>query len=217
MAPKVYFGEDVTSFGFDVKVTYEEVLAWFETSDLGTRREYKRALLATAIDRGRMGWKLVPHPAVGEFWHAYWLLSEQIAPQLAMPVPKREIPADSHFIRFKPALLPANVSLWHKVGFGHVDLQFSGMGEKLAQMEQLYRSSLLPSMRIEKAAKSAVVRIRVDPVDMTVTPFPTCEASIRKGIESAVLLLDWYSKVQRPDGRAPIGSDLAAPTRTGRH
>src|SRR5687767_5985867 len=71
----------------------------------------------------------------------------QIAPQLAMPMPKSEIPADSHFIRFRPALLPDHMSLWHKVGYGHVGLQFSGMGENLAEMEKLYRSSLMPSMR----------------------------------------------------------------------
>lgn len=109
-----------------------------------------------------------------------------------MPVPKGEIPADSHFVRFRPAILAPNVSLWHKVAYGHVDLQFAGMGDKLSDMEQLYRQSLLPSMRIERAAKSAVIRVRVDPVDMTTAAFPTCEASIRKGIETAAILLDWY-------------------------
>lgn len=198
MAPEVYFGNEASAFGFDAKVTYEAALAWFEQAQLGARKDYKIAMLRGAIDRGRLGWKLVPHRGVSEFWQAYWQLCEQIAPQLSMPVPKNEIPADSHFIRFRPALLPASVSLWHKVGYGHVDLQFAGMGDRLAEMEQLYRSSLLRSMRIEKAAKSAVVRIRVDSVDMTVGAFSNSETSIRQGIEAAVLLLDWYSKVQQP-------------------
>lgn len=197
MAPEVYFGNESSAFGFDAKVTYEVALEWFEQAQLGARKDYKLAILRGAIERGRLGWKLVPHRGVSDFWRAYWQLSEQIAPQLSMPVPKGEIPADSHFIRFRSALLPASVSLWHKVAYGHVDLQFAGMGDRLAEMERFYRSSLLPSMRIEKAAKSAVIRVRVEPIDMTTAAFSRSETSVRQGIEAAVLLLEWYSKVQQ--------------------
>jgi hypothetical protein len=161
---------------------------------MGSRKEYKLALLRGAIDRGRLGWKVVPDKRVTEFWHDYWRLAEGIAPQLAMPVPKSEIPANSHFVRFRPATLSAGVSLWH--GYGYVDLQFSDMGDKLAEMERLCRAHLLPSMRIERAAKSAVIRVRVDPVDMTTADFASCEGAVRRGIETALALLKWYSNVQ---------------------
>ena len=190
-APRNYFGDEDLTFGFDASVTYEDVLAWFEQTDTGARKTYKLAILRGAIERGRFGWKLIPHPGVSNFWRAYWDLCEQLAPQLLMPIPKAEIPADSHFIVFKPAGLPADVSLLHKVAFGHVDLQFSGMGDKLTEMERLYRSSLEPSMRIEKAVKSAVIRIRVEPLYMT-TPFADAEPSIRKAIQAAEQLLGWY-------------------------
>ena len=197
MAPEVYFGDEGTAFGFDAKVTYEGALAWFKQTEIGARKDYKLAILRGAIDRARRGWKLVPHRGVSDFWRAYWELCEEIAPQLSMPVPKAEIPADSHFIAFRTSLLPAGVSLWHKVAYGHVDLQFEGMGERLSEMEQLYRSLLLPSMRIERAAKSAVIRVRVNPVDMATTSFSNAETFIRRGIEAAILLLGWYSEVQK--------------------
>ena len=200
MAPEAYFGDEPQAFGFDVKLSYESALAWFEQADVGDRKQFKLAMLQAAIERGRLGWKPTPNSAVREFWQAYWKLCERLAPQLAMPVPKSEIPAQSHFILFRPAVLPANVSLWHKVAYGHVDLQFVGMGERLAEMEQLYRPSLLPSMRIEKAAKSAVIRVRVEPVDMTTAPFSSAENSMRKGIEAAVLLAEWYSKLPQVRG-----------------
>ena len=197
MASEVYFGSEASKFGFDAKVTYEAALEWFESAELlGARKKYKLALLRGAIARGHLGWKLIPHPEVGAFWKAYGRLAEQIAPQLVMPIPKAEIPADSHFIRFRPAIFPPTVSLWHKVGYGHVDLQFAGMGDKLTDMEQLYRQFLLPIMRIERASKSAVIRIRIDPLDITTATFPTCEASIRKGIETAAVLLDWYGTLR---------------------
>ena len=196
IAPSVYFGNEIVNYKFDYKITYESVLSWFkESSKLGSRKDYKIALLSKAIERGRIGWKLVPHENVSQFWHSYWELAEKIAPQLAMPVPKSDIPAESHFIKFRPSLLPSNVSLWHKVGYGHVDLQFAEMGDKLVEMEERYRNVLLPTMRIEKAAKSAVIRMRIRPTEMTTEVFSNCEPLMQKGIEAAALLLDWFCKV----------------------
>lgn len=198
LAPQVYFAEEDNDLGFNATVAYEELLDWFAAAGhLGRRREYKLTLLRNAIDRGRAGWTLVPHPQVGEFWLAYWRVAERIAPQLAMPLPKAEIPASSNFILFRPADLPRSVSLMHKVTYGNVDLQFAGMGERLAEMEEQYRQFLLPSMRIERANKSAVIRIRVEPADMTTTAFCDCEGTMRKGIEAAVILMEWYRKVLR--------------------
>jgi len=197
VAPEIYFGNETEAFGFDAKVTYEALLSWFENAQLGDRRDYKLVVLRSAIERGRQGWKLVPHHGVGEFWRSYWRICEGMAPELSMPVPKSAIPAGSHFILFRPAILPSGISLSHKVGYGHVDLQFAGMGDRLAQMEQLYRSVLPPSMRIEKAAKSAVVRMRVEPIDIAKVTFPDAEVSVRQGINAARLLLDWYMKTHQ--------------------
>jgi hypothetical protein len=196
MAPQVYFGEEPENYGFDARITYETVLGWFSASERASpRTDYKLTLLRAAIDRGRSGWQLVPHPNVGQFWRSYWQLAEQIARQLSMPVPKSEIPAGSHFIVFRPAALPANVKLKHKVGYGHVDLEFREMGDRLAEMERLYGAALPTGARIEKAAKSAVVRTRVDAIDITRADFAANEAVVREGIETAASLLDWYTKM----------------------
>lgn len=197
MAPRIYFDDEDSAFGFDARVTYEDALIWFQQSGIGARKDYKVAILQGAIKRGRLGWKLIPHRNVCLFWQEYWKICEKIAPQLSMPVPKNEIPADSSFIRFNPSSLPAGVSLWHKVAHGHVDLQFANMGDKLIEMERLYRPLLLPPMRIEKAAKSSVIRIRVKQVDMTTAAFSSAEMSIRQGIHAASLLLDWFSRIQQ--------------------
>ena len=196
-APEAYFGEDAESYGFDAKITYETVLNWFSAVERkGPRSEYKLALLRAAIARGGSGWILVPHPRASQFWQLYWELAERTAPQLSMPAPKKGIPVGSHFIVFRPAALPPNVKLKHKIGYGHVDLEFRDMGGRMPEMERLYRDALIEGiMRIEKAAKSAVIRVCVDSVDMTHTDFASCEESIRKGIEAAALLLDWFIKI----------------------
>lgn len=198
MAPEDYFGDESESYGFDAKITYESVLSWFSAPDRKSpRTDYKLALLCVAIERGRAGWQLVPHPNVGLFWQMYWQLANKIAPQLSMPPPKKEIPVGSHFIVFRPAALPRNIKLKHKVGYGNVDLEFREMGGRLAEVDRLYRAALPSDTQIEKAAKSAVIRARVDPVDMTRADFASSEPAIRKGIETAARLLDWYIKMHQ--------------------
>jgi hypothetical protein len=111
-----------------------------------------------------------------------------------MPPRREVVPAGSHFIVFAPTTLPGNVMLKHKVGYGYVDLEFRGMGDRLAEIECLYRDNLLPGMRIEKAANSAVIRMRVDPMDITTEGAASDETRMRSGIEKAALLLDWFAK-----------------------
>ena len=193
VAPEVYFSDDDDDGGFNYQINYEQVLEWFsKATQLGDRREYKLYLLERAIDRGRHGWKLIPDEKVSAFWRSYWELVEQVAPQLSMPVPKKEIPQYSNFVHFRPPELPPSVSLVHKARYGNVDLQFSGMGDKLDEMHRLYRKHLVPPMRIEMANKSAVIRIRIEPFEMSMVEFSEAEDIVRKAIEAAITLLDWY-------------------------
>jgi hypothetical protein len=199
IAPERYFRDATDTYGFDAKVRYEDILRWFAAmAPDSPRTHYKRALLRVAITRGRSGWQPVPHPRVSQFWRSYWELATAIAPQLSMPVPKPEYPAGSHFIFFRPAALPAQIKLRHKVGYGHVDLEFRGMGHRLADMDRLYGKALPPNTHMEKAAKSVVIRARVEPVDMVHDDFATSEPMMRKGIEAAAQLLEWYLTVYQP-------------------
>jgi FKBP-type peptidyl-prolyl cis-trans isomerase 2 len=73
------------------------------------------------------------------------------------------------------------------------------MGDRLSEMERLYGADLPPGARIERAAKSAVIRARVEPIDMTQVAFDSCEVAVGKSIEVAVSLLDWYTKKHRSE------------------
>jgi len=140
MAPQIYFGDEDENYGFDAKISYEAVLRWFSAGERKEpRTEYKLKLLQGAIKRGRSGWQLVPHAEVSRFWQSYWQLAMALAPQLSMPRPKQSIPAGSHFIVFRPAALPPNVTLKHKVAYGHVDLEFQNMGDRLAELYHSYQ------------------------------------------------------------------------------
>ncbi|HWO89883.1 MAG TPA: PD-(D/E)XK nuclease family protein [Gemmatimonadales bacterium] len=200
IAPNEYFPDDSDTLGFDRRISYEALLRWFDSaSQLGPRGRYKQVLLQHALDRGRRGWQLVPDEVTTAFWRRYWELANSLAPQLQMPAPS-EKPATSAFIRFKPAALPPTVELLHKVPHGNVDLQFSGMADRLAELHRQFGGQLRHGMRIERAFKSAVVRISVPRVDVR-APFLESEPALREALAAAADLLDWYEHVTEASGR----------------
>jgi hypothetical protein len=193
VAPEGYFGDEHERYEFDARFTYESIMAWFEdAAHLGPRRDYKLALLETAIERGQTGWTLVPDERVTAFWHDYYAAARISAPELAMPVPNAQIPSTSSFIRFNPSELPKGVSLIHKVVHGNVDLQFSGMAEQLDEVHRRYGDYLTPVMTIMDAGKSAVIRVAVPPINMTTTPVAECREVVEEAIHTAQTLLVVY-------------------------
>jgi hypothetical protein len=162
---------------------------------MGNRRESKIAILDSALEYGTVGWKLIPDEKVTEFWRLYWELADFLAPELRMPKPTVK-PTTSFFIYFRPVSLPKNVSLIHKVCYGNVDLQFSGMANRLGELEQRYENLLESDMQIEPASKSAVIRIRVPEIDM-MTDFSNSREGVRKALKAALRLLVWYKQVEK--------------------
>jgi hypothetical protein len=105
-------------------------------------------------------------------------------------------PSGSTFIYFRPAALPAGVTLVHKVYDGKVDLQFGGQASRLAELHARWRGTLPASMQLEQAGNSAAVRIAVPPIDLA-APFAESEASARRALGAGLELVRWYVEVYR--------------------
>ncbi len=195
IAPRSYLAGDIDNLGFDHAIPYEDILSWFDRNEnLGQRRLAKIALLRRAIDRGSAGWKLVPDQTVTEFWRRYWELSRTLAPELGMARPDIK-PAASTFIYFRPAVLSKGTWLVHKLPYGNVDLQLRGKAVSIEQLRQAYGSLLEPGMTLERAGKSAVIRLSVPPIDMR-APFPDSEPAVREALWAAKLLHVWYKRAE---------------------
>ncbi len=194
LAPRAYFSGEGERFGFDHMISYEDILDWFmQAEHLGSRRQAKIVLLDRAIDRGSSGWVMIPDAAVTGFWHKYWELARNLAPELRMKRPDAK-PATSTFIYFHPAGLPKGIHLVHKFSFGIVDLQFAGMAAELKSLREKYGPLLEPAMRFDVAGKSAAVRLTVPPIDVR-APFTESEDAVKEGLEAAQRLSAWAGRV----------------------
>jgi hypothetical protein len=129
-----------------------------------------------------------------EFWQRYWQSADSIAPvlRMAMPDPK---PARSSFIRFRPLSLGAEATLFHKVRHGRVDLQIGGMGDKLRSIQKRFEREMTGSMRVERANKSAVIRIAVTKIDVKL-PYDQSRRAVEEALNAAVSLLRLYEATQ---------------------
>ena len=138
VAPEDYLGPRPDRFGFDRIVTYELIctqLHWKATAS--NRVAVKDAVLTCAIGKSRLGYVPSKYDSVNAFWHVYWELCMQIAPELEMhePGPK---PPGAGFVQFFPAGLPREATLLHhKLPHGNLDLQFSGLGATMSALRAL--------------------------------------------------------------------------------
>jgi len=191
VAPAKYLGDDPAELGFDFTVPYERLLDWYSSGpSVRDPRPFKVALIGCALDRGAVGWRLVPSERTTEFWSRYWELAASLAPELRMPRPGIK-PETSGFIFFRPSALQKGTRLIHKIPYGHVDIQFDGRADEIDVIRTTYAAFLEPGMSIQKASKSAVLRIEVPAIDMS-APFLDSEAAVREAIWAAKLLYVWY-------------------------
>lgn len=198
VAPESYLGPEGELHGFDARVSYESIRDWFDSrTTLGMRRDYKKLLLTSAIEKSGLGYQLIEDPAVTDFWKSYWRLANRVAPLLQMREPGQK-PASAGFVHFRPPRFPKNVGVVHKLRQGFVDLQFAGMGERVAELMVRYNGRLGEGMEVVRASKSGAVRLEV-PRLRTTEPFSEQEADAQRGVLAAKRLAEWFLVVVSDD------------------
>jgi len=194
VAPDRYLGGSEATRGYDARVPYEAIMAWFEESGRESRRmHYKKKVFVAALKRAERIREA--NEAVTKFWRYYWNRACREAPELKMPEPTPK-PTLSNFVPFKPTGLPRGVKLLHKVIYGHVDLEFAKMGSRIEDMTATYGAQLKKGMEIVRAGKSAAIRIAVPTSTMT-GDLETIRSAVQKGIVAARTLLRWYRRIHK--------------------
>ena len=196
IAPAEYFGKNQSTKGFNQTCTYEAIRQWFkDATELGVRRNYKVALLSSAIDKGTLNYQPLEDAPVTEFWQAYYEMAKELAPELEM-VPPVGKPSGAGFIYFRPReILPPGFDICHKFKKSHVDLHIKGYGNRLNDVTKSLSLHFRGGMKPYSAGVSAAIRMEVPRLDPG-RPFSDQEAEARAGLEAAMELLNWFREKQ---------------------
>jgi hypothetical protein len=200
VAPKRYLERAGSAAGFDFKLPYEAIAEWLKTNDYpDSRRQYKLAVLAQAIERSRNGYVHNPNDSVTLFWERYWQTVNQIAPELGLRTPG--VKARNYIIDFSPPPLMSEKStrLRHKLCpqgkmCGYIDLEFGNCTRDALAMR--FPTNRMCGTEFVKAGKSAAVRLFVERIDMKQFEidglYENCAAAVTAGVVAARELLGWY-------------------------
>ena len=196
VAPSMYLQKENDSQQYDANVSYEEICQWFlATAQCDKRSAYKAYLLEEAIAQNRRGYTFVTDKQVTEFWLQYWLFATNKYPELQMKRPGNK-PSNADWPGFKPDNLNKRFSIVHKLRRGDLDLQISGAAGSL----NLLKDHIVESdIKVEKANKSAAVRIKVPAIDCQQT-FESQAAAAEQGMKAAVRLLTIAHQLEKIPG-----------------
>jgi hypothetical protein len=188
VAPQTYLSQVTDVLGYDAQINYETLRDWYEQSNLDeARAQFKVRLLTEAIEQNRRGYTPRFDERVTRFWRDYWMVASSEFPELAMLEPGSK-PTDSSWITFRSEAIGRNRVIIHKLDRGVVDLELSGAGHALKELQSAYDALLdLQGVALVPSGKSAVIRIQVPKIDR----FGDCGAQIdaaRAGLRAAFRL-----------------------------
>jgi len=196
VAPSMYLQIEKDSQFYDTCVSYEELKQWFlDTDGPDKRRAYKASLIEEAIAQKRRGYTFVIDQQVTQFWLQYWQLATSKYPELQMKRPGSK-PSNADWPVFKPDNMTKGFSIVHKLSRGDLDLQISGAAASLNLLKEHITDS---DITVEKANKSAAVRIKVPGVDCHQS-FDSQIAVVDQGMKAAVRLLTIAHQLERIPG-----------------
>lgn len=166
VAPQRYLDAAANTAGYQTRVSYEDIAAWTQAHlPPGRRTEFKRNLVLAAIEQQRRGYSPKIDLIVTRFFTEYWEMAESIFPELRFSHSGAR-PADSTWAEFRPAELPKGRQILHKIPKGYVDLQLSGCGSRVEELNVLNAALLRDGLQFAQATKSAALRIEVPKMDL---------------------------------------------------
>lgn len=186
VAPSGYLARGGDTAKFDAQLSYEMIKDWFDHHLSEVRAAYRSKVLQMAIKQSRRGPPARIDERVTKFYRDYWGCARREFPELAMKEPT-EKRAGSNWAGFHPKDLGKDRWIWHKMDIGRVDLEIKGAAASVDHLRAKYGLYLASDTTIEKAGKSAAIRIPVPVLDMF-APFEEQTDKARAGMRAAYRL-----------------------------
>jgi len=188
IAPNKYLKSYKDSEEYDVEISYEEILAYFQSRrPRGERFTYKSRILLEGIEQNRRGYQPEYNEEMTKFVSDYYIFATEKYAHLKMQEAKPR-PAGSTWIMFHPESLPKNVSLVHQLTYGWVKVFFNGQAESFDSLREKYGSILPDDASIKIAGKSVSISMVVPKIAPLTIPFSEQKEIVNEALQKLSLL-----------------------------
>lgn len=182
IAPNKYLLSAKHSESYDVNISYEELLSYFQSRRFRDERfQYKARILLEAIEKNRRGYQPEYNDAMTKFVSDYYSYASSEFRHLEMQKPKPR-PAGSSWIEFYPKSLKKNMSLVHQLNSGFIKVFFYGQAESIEILQEKYKSRLPPHTSIDVAGKSVAISKDVPKLDPLTNTFSDEKEKVRQAL-----------------------------------
>jgi hypothetical protein len=157
-APEKYISGHKESSNFDICVTYEEIMKFFDSNET-KRDKYKAKIIGMAIEQAKRGYNIKEDIRVTNFWRNYWNYLQSNYPNIIMKEPNIK-PFDADWPLMYLNWLPKYWEIHHKLSKGFIDLQTNFDENKILVFKDINKE-----INIAKTNKSYSLRILVPKID----------------------------------------------------
>ncbi len=188
IAPDKYLGSAKHSESYDVEISYEEILAYFQSRRSRDERfAYKARVLLEGIEQNRRGYQPKYNEAITKFVADYFSFVSEEYPYLKMQEAKPR-PSKSTWISFYPKTLPEKTSLVHQLTAGFVKAFFHGQAESIVALQEKYSVKMPVGASIDIAGKSVAISMEVPKIDPLTVTFSKQKNKVRQALQKVLLL-----------------------------
>jgi len=188
MAPSKYLTLSKHSKSYDVEVSYEEILAYFQSRRSRDERfSYKARILLEGIEQNRRGYQPEHNEEITKFVSDYYSFASGEYAYLGMQKAKPR-PAGSTWVMFYPKSLPKEINLVHQLAAGLVKVFFNGRAESFEALQEKYSSKLPDNASISVAGKSVAISMEVPKVDPLSVSFSQQQEKVVQALQYLSLL-----------------------------
>ena len=193
IAPSKYLTSSKHSESYDVNISYEEILAYFQSrSPRDVRFPYKARILLEGIEHNRRGYQPKYNEEMTQFISDYFSFASGEYGNLGMQEAKPR-PAGSTWVMFYPKSLPKEINLAHQLTAGLVKVFFHGKADSFDALKAKYSSILPNNASIIMAQKSVAIAMGVPKLDPLSVPFAKQQEKVKQALKSLAQLEELVS------------------------
>ena len=184
IAPGKYLTSSKHSESYDIEVSYEEILAYFQSrSSRDERFAYKAKILLEGIEQNRRGYQPEYNLEMTRFVSDYFIFASRKFSHFGMQEAKPR-PAGSTWIMFYPKSFPKEINLVHQLTAGLVKVFFTGSADSFDALKDKYISLLPDNASINITGKSVAISMQVPKLDPLTVSFSNQQEKVNQALQN---------------------------------